>query len=128
MNNAVGLRHDDAHSPGYFRVFGATALAGRLFTPEEEQPGGPPVVVISDAYWRRQFGSDPRAIGATITFAQQRAYTIIGVTAFRYPARSDIYHIDPAPIPERSRGRRTTIARWRRLAQRRVRCAGAERR
>ncbi len=60
------------------------------------------MVVISDAYWRRQFGSDPRAIGATITFAQQ-AHTIIGVTAFRYPARSDIYHLGPAPIPNESR-------------------------
>ena len=60
------------------------------------------MVVISDAYWRRQFGSDPRAIGATITFGQQ-AHTIIGVTAFRYPARSDIYHMGPAPIPNESR-------------------------
>ncbi len=29
-------------APGYFRVFGATARTGRLFTPEEEQPGGSP--------------------------------------------------------------------------------------
>jgi putative ABC transport system permease protein len=102
VNNASDYATTTRTSPGYFRVFGATALVGRLFTPEEEQPGGAPVVVISDAYWRRQFGSDPRAIGATITFAQQ-AHTIIGVTAFRYPARSDIYHIGPAPIRNESR-------------------------
>jgi len=41
-------------SPGYFGVFGASAKTGRLFTPEEEQPRNADVVVISDAYWRRQ--------------------------------------------------------------------------
>jgi predicted permease len=102
VNNASDYATTTRTSPGYFRVFGATAVVGRLFTLEEEQPGGPPVAVISDAYWRRQFGSDPRAIGATITFAQQ-AHTIIGVTALRYPARSDIYHMGPAPIPNESR-------------------------
>ena len=115
VNNASDYATTTRISPGYFRVFGATALVGRLFTPEEEQPGGPPVVVISDAYWRRQFGSDPRAIGSTITL-RQRAHTIIGVTALRYPARSDIYLPGSGAGPKRSRGRRTTIARVGRLA------------
>ena len=102
VNNSSDYATTTRTSPGYFRVFGATAVAGRLFTPEEEQPGGPPVAVISDAYWRRQFGADPRAVGATITFGQQ-AHTIVGITAFRYPARSDIYHMGPAPVPNESR-------------------------
>ncbi|HET9704883.1 MAG TPA: ABC transporter permease [Vicinamibacterales bacterium] len=89
-------------TPGYFRVFGATARIGRLFTPEEEQPGGPQVVVISEAYWRRAFGSDARAIGSTITF-RQRAYTVVGVTATRYPGRADIYYAEEAPAPNQSR-------------------------
>ena len=55
VNNASDYATTTRTSPGYFRVFGATAIAGRLFTPEEEQPSGPPVVVISDSYWRRQF-------------------------------------------------------------------------
>jgi predicted permease len=89
-------------APGYFRVFGATALAGRLFSPDEEQPRDNDVVVISDAFWRRQFGSDPRAIGSTITF-EQRAHTIIGVTALRYPARTDVYYPDADPPEKMSR-------------------------
>jgi predicted permease len=89
-------------SPGYFRVFGATAELGRLFTDDEERPGEWGVAVISDAYWRRQFGSDPRVIGSTITF-RNRAYTIIGVTALRYPARTDIYYPDPVPPESQSR-------------------------
>ena len=89
-------------SPGYFRVFGATAQLGRLFTDEEERPGEWGVAVITDAYFRRQFGSDPRVIGSTITF-RNRAYTIIGVTALRYPARTDIYYPDPVPPESQSR-------------------------
>ena len=80
-------------APGYFRVFGATALVGRLFTEEEERPVGSQVAVITEAYWRRQFDSDPRVIGSPITF-NQRPFTIIGVTGVRYPGRTDIYYPD----------------------------------
>jgi putative ABC transport system permease protein len=83
-------------------VFGATARIGRLFTPEEEKPGDSDAIVITDAYWRRQFGSDPRAIGATITFGQ-RTRTIIGVTDLRYPARTDIYYPDPVAPESQNR-------------------------
>jgi len=89
-------------APGYFEVFGATARTGRLFTREEQQPGGSDAVVISEAYWRRQFASDARAIGSTITFGQ-RTRTIIGVTALRYPARTDIYYPDPVAPESQSR-------------------------
>ena len=93
VNNASDYTTVTRISPGYFKVFGATARAGRLFSAEEERPGGPTVAVITDAYWRRQFNGDPRAIGSTITF-RQNAYTIIGVTDLRYPARTDIFYPD----------------------------------
>jgi predicted permease len=102
INNVSDYVFAAVVTPGYFRVFGATARIGRLFTPDEEQPGGPQVVVISEAYWRRAFGSDPRAIGSTITF-RQRAYTVVGVTATRYPGRADIYYAEEAPAPSQSR-------------------------
>jgi putative ABC transport system permease protein len=93
VNNVSDYTTITRVAPGYFRVFGATALAGRLFTEEEEQPVGSQVAVITDAYWRRQFNADPRIIGSPITF-NQRPYTIIGVTALGYPARTDIYYPD----------------------------------
>ena len=89
-------------APGYFEVFGATARTGRLFTREEQQPGASDAVVISEAYWRRQFASDPRAIGSTVTFGQ-RTRTIIGVTELRYPVRTDIYYPDPIAPESQSR-------------------------
>ena len=89
-------------APGYFRVFGATALAGRLFTSDEEQPRDSAVVVISEAFWRRRFAADPRVVGSTVTF-EQRPRTIVGVTALRYPARTDIYYPDADPPERQSR-------------------------
>ena len=102
VNNVSDYAATARISPGFFRVFGATALIGRLFTTDEEQPREGDVAVITEAYWRRQFGSDPRVIGSTISF-RQRTYTIIGVTTLRFPARSDIYYADPAPPEAQSR-------------------------
>ena len=102
VNNVSDYTAVARMAPGYFEVFGATARTGRLFTREEQQPGGSDAVVISEAYWRRQFASDPRAIGSTITFGQ-RTRTIIGVTPLRYPARTDIYYPDPVAPESQSR-------------------------
>src|ERR671912_996686 len=102
VNNASDYTTVTRVSPGYLSVFGATARVGRLFTPEEEQPGDSDAVVITEPYWRRQFGSDTRAIGTTITFGQ-RTRTIIGVTAMRYPERTDIYYPDPVAPESQSR-------------------------
>ena len=32
---------------------------GRTFTPKEDQPGSAPVVVLSHAFWKSRFASDP---------------------------------------------------------------------
>src|SRR4051794_9338987 len=38
-------------SAGYFRVFGATPVMGRTFNAQEDSPGGPRVVVVSQRLW-----------------------------------------------------------------------------
>ncbi|MGE3492521.1 MAG: ABC transporter permease [Vicinamibacterales bacterium] len=102
VNNASDYAFAAVVTPGYFQVFGATARVGRLFSPDEEQPEGPPAVVISEAYWRRQFAADPGAVGSTITFRQQ-VFTIVGVTPLRYPARADLYYAEAAAPEGQSR-------------------------
>jgi len=62
----------------YFDVFGVQASLGRTFADEESTPGKEHVVVLSDALWRRQFGSDPRIVGTTISLDAE-PYTVIGV-------------------------------------------------
>ena len=79
-------------SADYFRVFGAPVALGRTFTPEEDRPGGPAVVVISNGLWRNRFGSDPGVLNRTIDLGQE-PYTIIGVIGPTYSGdpKSDIW-------------------------------------
>jgi putative ABC transport system permease protein len=71
----VGAIHVSA---GYFGVFGAPVAMGRTFTPEEDRPGGPQVVVISNRLWRSRFGEDPNLVGKTISLGSG-PYEVIGV-------------------------------------------------
>jgi predicted permease len=65
----------------YFQVLGATAAAGRLLgTDDDRIPGGHPVVVVSEAFWRRQFAGNPQAVGAAINL-NGYPFTIVGVVA-----------------------------------------------
>jgi len=79
-------------SADYFRVFGAPVALGRTFTPEEDRPGGPAVVVISNGLWRNRFGGDPGILNRTIDLGQE-PYTIIGVIGPTYSGdpQSDIW-------------------------------------
>src|SRR5262245_46811166 len=65
-------------SVDFFRLLGATPLYGRTFSPEEDLPGGPNVVVLSYEFWQRRFGSDPNVIGKRITLSGA-PHEIIGV-------------------------------------------------
>jgi putative ABC transport system permease protein len=79
-------------SADYFRVFGAPVAFGRTFTPEEDRPGGPAVVVISNGLWRNRFGGDPGILNRTIDLGQE-PYTIIGVIGPTYTGdpKSDVW-------------------------------------
>ena len=64
----------------YFPTLGINAALGRCFTAEDDQtPGGHPVAMVSYAWWERNLGGDPAAVGKTLTI-DQTTYTIIGVT------------------------------------------------
>jgi predicted permease len=82
----------------FFQTLGVQPFLGRLFSPEECQKGGPPVVILGQAFWQRQFGGDPRIVGQTITLNNINA-TVIGVlpstfdfgSVFSPGVRMDIY-------------------------------------
>jgi putative ABC transport system permease protein len=93
-------------TPEFFDALGVTASHGRLLSAEELAAGSPLSVVITDAFWRRQFGGASDALGSTLKFGE-RIYTIVGVLApgQRYPARADIYSAQAvAPPAKVSRG------------------------
>ena len=49
----------------FFQVLGVQPAVGRLFTPDESR-GTPPVALLTNAYWRRQFAADPGIVGKAI--------------------------------------------------------------
>lgn len=50
----------------FFQVLGLRPALGRNFLPEEDQPGGAPVVLLSHGSWQRRFGGDPNIVGQRI--------------------------------------------------------------
>jgi putative ABC transport system permease protein len=67
-----------AVSAGFFDVVRARPALGRVFRPEEDTPGGKHVVILSDRFWRSEFGGHADVIGRTVTLNAE-AYTIVGV-------------------------------------------------
>ena len=51
---------------GFWSTLGVSPVMGRLFTPEEDVPGGPILALISEPFWVEQYGADPSAIGSTL--------------------------------------------------------------
>jgi len=80
--NLTGDRPEQVHgihvTEGYFRLFGAKAMLGRTFTPQEDLPNGGKVVVLSYGLWQRRFGGDPAAVGRPLWLGHE-AHTVIGV-------------------------------------------------
>jgi predicted permease len=63
----------------YYQTLGVAPIAGRLLAPSDDRPGAPPVVVITDGYWLRQFGRDSAALGQSVLI-EGVAVPIVGVT------------------------------------------------
>ena len=73
-------------SSSLFHLLGAKALHGRLLLPDEDVPGKAPVVVLSNAFWKRAFNADPNIVGKRIVlngFSNRRDSTpqfeVVGV-------------------------------------------------
>ena len=67
-------------SADYFDLFEAPITLGRSFAAEEDLPGGPKVVLISEEIWERRFGSDPDILGTTIDLSSE-PHVVIGVVS-----------------------------------------------
>jgi len=81
-----------AVSANYLRILGVEPSIGRLYTDQEDRPGGPNVALLSDHFWRTTFQSDPKTVGRTITL-DGIPYTVLGVMppGFNYPPNEDVW-------------------------------------
>ena len=61
-----------------FPLLGVQPVAGRNFTAEEDQPGGPKAVMLSYGLWQRRYGGEMSIIGRDILLNDEK-YTVAGV-------------------------------------------------
>ena len=80
LADGVGAERVDAGlvTHNFMDVLGVAPLIGRMFTPEEDTPGGRRVVVISEGLWRERFGADAQIAGKTLRM-NGVALDIVGV-------------------------------------------------
>jgi predicted permease len=62
----------------FFQTLGVQPALGRLFTTDEAGGGSHAVTLLSNAYWRRQFASDPAIVGKAIEL-NGTPITVVGV-------------------------------------------------
>ncbi|HEV7551091.1 MAG TPA: ABC transporter permease [Candidatus Angelobacter sp.] len=80
-------------SANFFDLLGIKPQLGRFFVPDEGQPAGKPVIVISDGLWHSRFGGDPGVVSQTIAL-DGTPYNIIGVL----PAGIQFPFLAPADV------------------------------
>ena len=79
-------------SADLFSALRVNAAVGRVFTNEEDQPGGTPVVVLSHGLWQRRFGGQMSILNQALTL-NGKSYTVIGVMpqGYLYPSRVEMW-------------------------------------
>ena len=75
-----------AATADFFPLLGVPPAHGRVFKPEEFEPGADNVIVLTDRFWTRRYGSDPSVIGRRIQL-DGKTVEIVGVMppGFEHP-------------------------------------------
>src|SRR6266487_1147622 len=101
----------------YLTTLGIKPVLGRVFSADEDRPGGPPVALISYAFWQNHFAGSPGAIGQSLNL-DGKTYTLIGVMAagFDLPGAAEIWlplqtNIENLPLTERAATANEILAR-----------------
>ena len=94
----IGLQASAALLP----TLGLQPIIGRNFSPDEDRPGGPRVVLISPQMWQQRFNRDAAVLGQALTL-DGAPYTIVGVlpeAATAFPLnQQQIWLPRPAEVP-----------------------------
>jgi putative ABC transport system permease protein len=91
-------------SAEFFDVLGITPLHGRAFRPEDDDLGADAVLILSNGYWQRAFGSDPGVIGRTLEM-NDKTHTVVGILPPipQFPQEHDVY-MPTSACPFRAQG------------------------
>ena len=107
--SGIGGREPERISVAYvtanfFNVIGLNPQIGRTLADDEDKPGAPSLVILSDRIWDRAFNRDPNIIGRAVNFHGSPS-TVIGVM----PREMDSPHGVDAWF---SLGRRSAVPGW----------------
>ncbi len=81
-------------SADFFTVLDVMPALGRTFAAGEDEPGAPPLVVISAGLWQRKFGAAQEVLSRGLTL-DDKNYTIIGVL----PANFSLFRTVDVYVP-----------------------------
>ena len=74
-----------------FSTMGVPPLLGRALTPDDFRPDSPPACVLGYRFWQRQFGGDPKVLGAELNL-NGTVRTVVGVMPRPFMWRgADVY-------------------------------------
>jgi putative ABC transport system permease protein len=100
-------------TPGFFEVLGVQPEIGRTFRNEESDPALAHVAILSDAFWKSQFGGRRDILGQTLRINMSRstdantAYTVIGVMPPDFkisPEAQEQIYVPQVRDPDRGHG------------------------
>ena len=101
----------------YLSTLGTKPVLGRVFSADEDRPGGPPVALIGYTFWQKHFAGSAGAIGQPLNL-DGRTYTVLGVmpAGFDLPAAAEIWlplqtNIENLPLSERAATANEILAR-----------------
>jgi predicted permease len=79
-------------SANTFQLLGARPILGRDFLAADDQPGAPPVVMLSSSMWKARYRADATLIGRTVRVNGVPS-VVIGIMpdGFRFPVLSDVW-------------------------------------
>ena len=80
-------------SAAFFSALGVSPILGHTISPQEDIPGGAPVVLIGEGLWKRKFGASPSVLGRAMIL-NGTGYAIIGVV----PANFHLYSADNSEV------------------------------
>ena len=93
-------------TPTLFPLLQAVPALGRTFVGGEDEPGRPPIIILSYGFWQQQFGGRADAVGQSVRL-DATTYTIVGVMprSFVFPDRETRawvpFYVEPVTTPGR---------------------------
>ncbi|HEX4602596.1 MAG TPA: ABC transporter permease [Candidatus Angelobacter sp.] len=81
----------------FFRTLGSSPVLGREFSPNEEQAGGPRVVILSYGLWEQDYNKDASAVGSEIHINGE-PYSIVGIMQKGFQSYPDADLWLPLPL------------------------------